>query len=370
MVLQAFKPEAKKAEPDKALPVVEVAHAAKETLTLKLPSQGMVEPARQTQLAAEVAGKVVWVSPKFEAGGEFAAKEPMLRLERADYEAGLAQAKAAHAQAELKLATEEAQAEKALRDWQRLGRGDRPSALALRKPQIASAKAEIEAANANLEKAKRDLARTEIKADYACRVERIHVELGSYLAPGVRLSDVYAVAPFEIRLPLSLDEFALVAENPMATLQTRAADRDFEWKGKVVRQEGVIDRASRSVYLVAEVSPKRGEEGILQPGLFVQAQVDGRTVKDVVRVPLRAFYGKNRLILVTDDDRLKFRTVTVLRRQGNEAIVTSGLDEGERICLTPLEAVVEGMEVKVQEPKPPPEEKIPPKPELQDPGVR
>lgn len=349
MVLQKLKPKAEKEPIVRALPVVEVAPVEKETLKLQLPSQGMVEPARETQVAAEVAGKVVWVSEKFEAGGQFSKGEPMIRLETADYESALAQAKSSKAQAELALATEEAQGEKALRDWQRLGRGGKPTDLTLRKPQIVSAKAQIDAAKANVEKAQRDLARTEIKADYDSRLEGISVELGSYLAPGSRVAQVYAVAPFEIRLPLSLDEFALIGTNPNAVLRTSAGGQNFEWKGKVVRQEGVIDRTSRSVYLVAEVSPRPSDIAIMQPGLFVQADVEGRTIRNAVRVPLKAFYGEDRLVLVGPDNRLKFRTVTILRRQGDEAIVTAGLDEGEQICLTPIEAVIEGMEVKIRE---------------------
>lgn len=349
ILLQKLKPEAEKEPTVRALPVVEVAAVKQETLKLELPSQGMVEPARETQVASEVAGKVVWVSDKFEAGGQFAKGEAMIRLETADYESALAQAKSSKAQAELVLATEEAQAEKALRDWQRLGRGGKPTDLTLRKPQIASAKAQIDAARANVEKAQRDLARTEIKADYDSRLEAISVELGSYLAPGDPVANVYAVAPFEIRLPLSLDEFALIGTNPNAVLKTKAGGQSFEWKGKVVRQEGVIDRASRSVFLVAEVSPRPSDIAIMQPGLFVQAEVEGRTIRNAVRVPLKAFYGEDRLVLVGPDNRLKFRTVTVLRRQGDEAIVTAGLDQGERICLTPIEAVIEGMEVKIRE---------------------
>ncbi len=365
MVLNQLKPEAKIAPPERVLPTVEVTEVEKETIKLNLPTQGLVEPSRETQLAAEVAGKVIWVSEKFEAGGAFKKGETMARLEKADFEAALAQTKSAKAQAELTLATEEAQAEKALRDWERLGRGEKPSDLTLRKPFIASARAQIEAAEANLEKAKRDLARTEIQADYDCRVEQTQVELGSYLTPAMPVANIYSVAPFEIRLPLSLDEFALVASNPEAVLEASAGGQSFEWKGKVIRQEGVIDRASRSVYLVAEVGPNPGDEAIMQPGLFVQADVEGRSIESAVRVPLRAFYGADRLVLVTEDNRLKFRTVTVLRRQGDEAIVTSGLDNGERICLTPLEAVVEGMEVRVQdaeveEPEEAPKPTLPP----------
>ena len=49
----------------------------------------------------------------------------------------------------------------------------------------------------------------------------------------------------------------------------------------------------------------------------------------------------------TRPSRLRLRRVEVLRTTRTEVVVGSGLAEGERICLTTLSAVTDGMQVRV-----------------------
>ena len=252
------------------------------------------------------------------------------------------------------MSQEEAQAERARRDWKDLGRGGEPSELVLRKPQLASATAKVEAAKESVSKAERDLKRTKVLAPYASRIEETHTELGSFLAMAAPIADVYAVSPFQIELPLSVDDYAFLAPesqgNPKVWMSADVGVRTLEWTGEVIRDTGMIDQESRSVNLVAKV--EENDSGFLQPGLFVQAKVEGRKLENIVRVPLKAFYDLDQLIVVDQRNRLQFRKVTVMRRQGNEAIVSEGLAAGERICTTALEAVIEGMEVEIAESEP------------------
>jgi RND family efflux transporter MFP subunit len=354
-VLRMLKPLPERVDAGPELPAVEVVVARAEPVRLMLPSQGLVEPTRRTELAAEVAGAVVWVSPKFKNGGEFAAGEDLLRIEPADYEAALMRVRAEVAEAKLNLATEEARVEQAERDWKSLGGGE-PTELVRRKPQLAAAQARLEAVRADEERAARDLERTVVKAPYAARVAETFTDLGSYLAPGVRIASIYAVAPYEIRLPLSLDEFALVGsgpgdQGPAVELDTVAGGKPHAWKARVVRREGQVDRASRSIHLVARIEGSEASDALLLPGLFLRARIEGRSLERVYRVPVRAFHDSGSLVVVDPGERLRFRKVETVLRQGNEALVVSGLQDGDRVCLTELEAVIEGMEVSVRPPE-------------------
>ena len=51
------------------------------------------------------------------------------------------------------------------------------------------------------------------------------------------------------------------------------------------------------------------------------------------------------MLIVTPDNTLQFRRIDVLRYEGDAAVVTAGLTSGERICISPLQFVVEGMPV-------------------------
>ncbi len=349
-LLRLTKPEAEKKPVERARPVVEVLTLQPETVSLSLPTQGVIEPEKQSLLAAQVTGKVIWAAPQFKAGGEFQEGEELIRIEPSDFEAALAQARATLADAQLNLATEEAKRDQALRDWKALGKGGEPTDLVARKPQLESAKANVESARSNVAQAERNLDRTHIRAPYGLRIQEIQTEVGSFLNTGSGIAQVYALTPLEIRLPLSLDDYAFVGSDregaaPKAHLHAQVAGRQFEWDAKIVRSEGEVDRQSRSVYLVAQVKPD-SKDSILQPGLFVKAEVQGRTLENVFRVPLAAFLDFERLALVNEDDELVFRDVKVARRQGNEALVMEGLSAGDRVCMTALE-VVEGMPVKV-----------------------
>ncbi len=351
VLLRISSPEPEQKEAGKALPIVEAVTLQPGTVSLRLPTQGMIEPEQETALAAEVAGKVLWISPRLRPGEAFAENAELLRLDDANYLAARAEARAALADAKLNLEQEKARAEQALADWRRLGRGDEPSDLVLRKPQLESARARIEAAEAAVNRADRDLERTVIRAPYQCRVESRLVDVGAYLAPGTPVAQVHAEAPFEVRLPLSLDEFALVDvedRNPEAWLRVEAGGQVREWRAKVVRREAEIDRESRSIYLVARVDPGNESGGLMQPGLFVQAEVEGRTLEEIFTVPLVAFRDEREVVLVDAEDRLRFREVNVIRREGEVALVSGGLEPGDRVCLTPLQIMMEGMEVDVQ----------------------
>ena len=230
-------PEADKELPPRVIPVVNVMEARLGAEQLVISTQGRVESVRRTQAASEVMGRVVMVSPKFEVGGQFSHDEIMLEIDSADYVSALATAESSLADARLLLAQEQARADQAGRDWQKLGRGE-PSELVLRKPQIESAQAHIAAATASVGKAKRDLERTKLRAPYDCRVEASYTDLGSYIMTGARLADLYSANAFEVRVPVTLEELAyldkgkIVGSKVIANALLGGADR--QWHGTIV----------------------------------------------------------------------------------------------------------------------------------------
>lgn len=226
--------------------------------------------------------------------------------------------------------------------------------LTLRKPQLASARARLEASKAALEKAGRDLSRTEVQAPFAGRIRQTKTELGAYLKPGSPVVEYYTTEPYELRMPISLDELQFVknvkqgGRGAAVEIVTAAGGELFTWKGEVTRNESEIERSSRSVYLVALMEGKSEGEGIrLQPGLFVQARIEGGMLKGAVEVPMKAFQDLEHVLVVDDKMRIRIRRVRVVRREGDVAIIAEGLKEGERVCLTALSDVIDGMEVKI-----------------------
>ncbi|MFT5466838.1 MAG: RND family efflux transporter MFP subunit [Verrucomicrobiales bacterium] len=352
-ILVLSAPEPVKVDAEDAKPTIDILEAQPQSVELKLTTQGLIAPEKQSLIAAEVPGRVTSVSKKYRAGGEFKEGEFILQIDDSDFKAAAAEAGARLADAELAEILEKAQADRALRDWQELGLEGDPGDLVLRVPQLKSAAARVLAAEAAVKKAEHDVKRTKIVAPYPARIRKIYTEVGSYLGAAAPVAEVYAASPYELILPLSLSDYAFVASSsedrkPMVWLETNVGTKTLKWTGEVVRQTGEIDRDSRSVSIVAQVASN--DRDWLQPGLFVSAKVEGQTLEGIFRVPLSAFYEPDKLVIVDRKNLLRFRTVKVIRREGDDALVNLGLKAGDRICMTAMEAVIEGMEVNVQEP--------------------
>jgi multidrug efflux pump subunit AcrA (membrane-fusion protein) len=135
-------------------------------------------------------------------------------------------------------------------------------------------------------------------------------------------------------------------------LFARFGGAEREWRGRVVRTEGEIDARSRMVHVVARVEDPYGrsaggEGPPLAVGLFVRGEIQGRTAPGVAVLPRAALRGDDQVLVLDDEGRLRFRDVEVLRALRDEVVVSGGLAAGERVCVSALETVVEGMKVRV-----------------------
>ena len=115
----------------------------------------------------------------------------------------------------------------------------------------------------------------------------------------------------------------------------------------MVRLEAEFDERSRMVYGVARLAIEESEESpILPVGLFVQADIRGRNVEHVIRLPRSAMRDNNQVLVVDSGNRLHFRQVSLLRLEHDDILVSEGLGDGDFVCISPLQTVVDGMLVK------------------------
>jgi membrane fusion protein, multidrug efflux system len=343
-------------------PLIRVLKVQPGELKLHVSAQGTVTPRTESTLSAEVSGRVVHVAPAVLSGGFFEAGTVLFRLDPRDHELAVTRAEAQVAQAEVRLTREQAEAELARQEWQGVGRGE-PSPLALREPQVAEARAALGAAQAALEGARLGLERTRISAPYAGRVRQKLADLGQLVGPGVPVVRVYATDVAEVRLPLPVEQLAYLdlsllppgggrtPKAPAVRLRAELAGATHEWTGRIAYTDAEIDAKSRMLGLVAEVRDPYGRgaaaAGVpLTVGLFVEAEIEGRTVPDVAVLPRSALRPDGR-VLVVEEGRLRFREVEVLRAEREAVVVSAGLRAGELVCISPLETVVDGMSVRI-----------------------
>ncbi len=347
-------------------PIVRVVEAKLQTLQLRVSSQGTVMPRTETSLVPEVAGRVVAISPSLVDGGFFGRGDVLLSIDPRDYELALARTRAVVAQAETQLAREFAEAQVAQREWRSLGKG-KPSPLTSRTLHVAEAKAALASGKAMMEQAAYNLARTKIRAPFAGRVRDKRVDLGQYVVSGAPIATVYAVDAVEIRLPIPDNELAYLdlslryqgddlasQSGPTVRVWATFAGKVHQWRGRIVRTEGEIDRKTRVVYAVLRVDDpySRGPDPDRPPlavGMFVEAEIMGKVVENVVVLPRAAMRSHNQVLIIDDERRLRFRTVEILRADREQIVVQKGLSAGERVSVSALDAVVDGMEVRTVE---------------------
>lgn len=313
-------------------------------------SQGTVRPLTETILSAEVSGSIISVSPKFVAGGVFAAGEELMRIDPTNYVGALQQAEALIKQRQI-----EFDGAKTLRT-----KGYRAEA------EFAAAEAALATANANLIRARRDLSRTRIQLPYEGMVRSRSANLGQFVNPGKELGVVFATDMAEVRLPLTDQDLAFIelpaaseitasgasANGPVVTLSAVQHGRMATWTARIVRSEGVVDERARVTYAVARISdPYRlhgdaGQEPALPMGTFVSASIQGATIDAAVRLPRAALRRRNEAVFIDEENRIRIRTIDVIRSDAEYAYVAGDELAGERISLTAIESPINGLKVR------------------------
>lgn len=357
------KPAPETRIPEFKPPLVRVHTVEVGEVQLTVHSQGTVAPRTESQLVPEVSGRVLRVSPAFVVGGFFEEGDSLLEIDPYDYRQALVQARSRVAQARLRLAQEEAEAEVARREWDELGGGE-ATPLTLREPQVEDARATLQAAEAGLEQTQRDLDRTVVRAPYAGRLRDKKVDRGQYVTRGSPVATLYSVEAAEVRLPLPDSELAFLDlpldyrgedsahSGPEVILHAEFGGTVHRWAGRVVRTEGEIDARSRMVHVVAQVEDPYGRKGDRPPlavGMFVQADLHGHVARDVVALPREALHPGDVIWTVDAGDRLHFRDVEVFRTESDRVLISAGLESGQRVCLSSMEAATDGMRVRVSE---------------------
>jgi RND family efflux transporter MFP subunit len=356
VLLVINKRVAKEDEKRRIVPAVEIVEVAAADHAVKIFTQGVVESARETKLAAEVGGRVMEISPSFKRGGVVKKGERLVQIDPADYRSALAAAEVRRAEAELALEQEKARVEQAKLDWEKLGSGSKPlNPLVLREPYLAAAEASAASAVEAAAKARRDVERTEILAPFDAGVRSANAEVGAVVAPGTMVAELYASGELEVRLPLSLEDFGFLARDAdgMVTgeivLKGKIGAEEYIWKAVTARVDPEIARETLSANIVVKVLPAGGSAFPLPPvGLFVNAEIAGKTLDGVKEIPRRALLEGTRAIVVMEDNRIAFRDLVIPRLTRETALVSGGLEAGDRVVLTRLSAPVIGMEVEIE----------------------
>lgn len=345
------------------IPIVAVENIVVTPTTLHVNSYGIVKPKYETSLVAQVNGEIVELNAVFVRGGFVKKGQLLARIDPNDYHAALIDAQANMASARATLEKEVAQGKVAEREWN-LITDTSPTELSLRKPQLAQELARVKSAQAAVLRAERNLQRTEIKAPYDAMIENRMIGLGSFVSVGTQIGKLLGTAIAEVRLPVADNQLQYLIDqghNAKVKLVGTYAGKSVEWLANITRNEGVIDNTSRMTYLVAEIqnpyllpdnlADKNGTGNTdvsnivpLRFGAYVKAEILGMKIANASILPRYLVVG-DKVALLDSDSKLHYATIDIVRQQGADVVVSSGLFDNDRLIISALDYPVDGMKL-------------------------
>ena len=336
---------------------------APKTVPVPYEFTGRVEGSREVEVRARVSG--ILLRRTYEEGRPVRKGQMLFQIDPAEYRAEV-QAAAAN------LEEEKAKVSRAERDRKRLeplvaahatSRKDYDNAVS----DVEQARAAMLAVQARLDQAKLDLAYTRVDAPIAGLSSRAEHSDGSLVGPGADpnaslLTKIWQVQPIWVRFSVP-DQTMLTLRQGIAEKRVTSPGTDqlevelvlpdgtvHPERGRVNFSDSSIDPETGGVALRAQLP---NAAGALVPGQFVRVRLLGIERPNAILVPQRAVQqgpqGKF-VFVVGAGDKAEVRPVVVGDWLGQDWLVESGLQAGERVIVDGTVKVAPGAPVQVVEP--------------------
>ena len=318
----------------------QVTRAAREVRTT-----GVVAVSAGVGLRSQVAGEVVFVSPKLRSGGSFEAGETLVRIDRRDHGLRLeaAQARLRHVQA--RLSKQQLKGERRSERYRR----DNPAAevpdLVARIPQIAREQALVDAALNAVEVAELHLSRTDVSLPFAGRVIAAEVQVGQMAGPTTRLAQVFPKDAIEVEARISLEDLDALAPIIGRVAEVAAGGQMFN--AAVQRVSAVIDLQSRLATLYLALPADADVASLPRPGTFANVTLEGPPMDGVLVLP-EAAEQANGSVWIVEENALKSFAPRSLGRIHAGWLVRA-FDTGDGVVVGKVPAGRDGLRV---QPKP------------------
>jgi len=317
--------------------------AKRETIPVKLLAVGVTEASRVTEVRARVQGIVE--KRMFEEGGEVNEGDPLYLIDPRSFQADVDIAKARTAQAESRASftNREHQRMQTLGKTGAMSEGDLDRALA----DADESAAALLLAKAELAKAELELSYTDVRAPISGIIGKAQRDVGSLVDDGENslLTKITRISPLYINISVGEREYLQWMREIKAgeLVVPEGVEQSFE----LVLQDGTvfnepalikytevgIDSSTGSVSIRAEIPNAKGD---IRPGQFLSGRMIGWQRPNTIAVPRRCVNQAPTgpfVYVIDDQNTIQFRPVVVGDWVDDRWIVTSGLEDGERVLV-------------------------------------
>ena len=342
-------------------PAVGVVHATRQAVTETSEFIGRIQAVDRVSLTARVTAFLE--QRLFIEGTEVKAGDLLYTLERAPFEAALAQQGAAVADASARLANANIQLTRAQSllntpAGQRSAVDDATANQRSQAAQVASAQAQLRIAQINLDY-------TEIHAPIGGKISRTNISVGNVVSPSsgplatiVSQDPMYVLFPIAVRAEIDLEKrYANQGGMGAVVIRLRLPD------GTIYGQSGKIDYIEPSVQATTDTILVRGKianpplkpietakpvDRPLIDGEFVSVLVEGAQPVEALAIPRAAVLSDQQgdyVYVVDSQNHVEQRRIQLGQSTPSTAVIMAGLKEGEAVVLEGIQRVRPGIQV-------------------------
>ncbi|HEU4820011.1 MAG TPA: efflux RND transporter periplasmic adaptor subunit [Qipengyuania sp.] len=315
---------------------------------------GRVVAAETSEVRPQVSGLVQRIA--FQPGGYVRAGQPLFQIDSSLYRAATAEARANLASAEANAAAASARAArfKPLAEMEAVSKQDYDDAAAAAR----AARAAVAQQRAALDTARINLRFTNVPAPISGRIGRPLVTVGALVGNNqaeplavIQRTDSVFVDMQQSAADLTRLRQSLMAEGAAPGSTSVRLELDdgstYPTTGTVQFSEVSVNENTGTVTLRARFA---NPQGLLLPGMFVNAQFDQAVQTGVFLVPQAAvqrdFNGATFVMLAGADGKAIRRPVATERTLGPNWVVTDGLKQGDRVITQGLANLKAGANIK------------------------
>lgn len=303
----------------------------------KLRLTGNLRGAQQTDLAANVAGKVL--KTNVERGQTVAKGELLAQVD-------VSSAALALAEARVMVETSQTQESINVTDCQRYEQLKARGVVTDQEYDQVTAKCKtaplnLKAAQARQSIAAKNVGDGAIRSPFAGVVTERYVEVGEYVQASSRVVSLAQVTELKLEFSLPEQNYPDVKKDALITFRVAAYGEEV-FTAQVTRLAGAV-RETRDVLVEARVA---NPDGKLLPGMFADLEVVTGE-EELPSVPAAAVFRSNEKpsVYVVKDGVLEQRILQVVATVGDRVAARHGIQPGEQVVIGDLSALENGQRV-------------------------
>ena len=233
--------------------------------------------------------------------------------------------------------------------------------------QEAAARASVRASEAGVELAEIELSYPRIKTPINGLIGLTQAKAGEFVGRSpnpVVLNTVSDIDPIRVRFSISEREYLIMikkyliehetaeraeakqrSDRPLNLILVLADGSEHPYKGQVVAASQSIDQETGTYTMEASFSNPRK---LVLPGQFARVRAPYQTLENVVVIPRKAIselQGLFRVYVVDGSGMVSVKEIALGPKTGDDVVVESGLNAGEKVIVEGIQKVRPGMTV-------------------------